>query len=163
MSEIEIQAQSVENPEADYEKLVLELDSKAEVVLSTTTANFGKSPRLHIIDTHFWSGRAISGFPALHKHFYAVPKQQGTLPQGIKWGLVYADGDETTARKWVAAFDTTAGKAYAEAGPIGPVDWNVVEVKLDASESKSIYTDPIMGGITTAEINGLTAKAIFSG
>lgn len=112
MSEIEIQAQRVENPEADAEKLELELASKAaqEVVLLTTTANFGNSPRLHTIDRHFWAGHALTNFPALHKGYYAVPKQQGTLPQGVKWGIVYADGDETTARKWVVAFDTTAGK-----------------------------------------------------
>ncbi|KNA22148.1 hypothetical protein SOVF_036710 [Spinacia oleracea] len=171
MSEIEIQA-AVGN-----EKLILELESNSanengdsiqlrssasgQVVLRTTTANFSKSARLHTIDRHFWSGRALTNFPALHQGYYAVPSQQGTLPQGVKWGIVYADGDDTTARKWVAAFDTATGQAYAEAGPIGPVDWNVIEVKLGMSGNKSEYTDPALGGTTSAEINGLNARAIF--
>ncbi|KNA22147.1 hypothetical protein SOVF_036700 [Spinacia oleracea] len=170
MSEMEIQAQ------VGDEKLILELENNAanesdsiqlrssdssQVVLYTTTANYSKSARLHTIDRHFWSGRALTNFPALPKGYYAVPRQQGTLPQGVKWGIVYADGDDTTARKWVVAFDTATGKAYAEAGPIGPVDWNVVEVKLGMSGSKSEYTDPALGGTTSAEINGLNARAIF--
>lgn len=52
-------------------------------------------------------------------------------------------------------------QAYAEAGPTGPIDWNVVEVKLGLSGSKSEVEDPILGGKCTAEIDGLKAWATF--
>ncbi|KAH9624020.1 hypothetical protein KSS87_008613 [Heliosperma pusillum] len=45
-------------------------------------------------------------------------------------------------------------KAYAESGPIGPIDWNVVEVKLNLSEHKVMYHDDILGGKVEATVYG---------
>uniref|UniRef100_A0A803MY98 Uncharacterized protein n=1 Tax=Chenopodium quinoa TaxID=63459 RepID=A0A803MY98_CHEQI len=90
-------------------------------------------------------------------------RRRRTEPEGVKWGEYWANGaaDDTTARKWVVAFDTTAGKAYIEAGPMGPVDWNVVEVKLIMSRCISKHTYPILGGNVLAAIDGFKAYAEF--
>ncbi|XP_021776445.1 uncharacterized protein LOC110740272 [Chenopodium quinoa] len=94
---------------------------------------------------------------------HTILNHKGTEPEGVKWGEYWANGaaDDTTARKWVVAFDTTAGKAYIEAGPMGPVDWNVVEVKLIMSRCISKHTYPILGGNVLAAIDGFKAYAEF--
>lgn len=44
-------------------------------------------------------------------------------------------------------------KAYAESGPIGPIDWNVVEVKLGLSKSNNVYVDNILGSKVEATVS----------
>ncbi|KMT09605.1 hypothetical protein BVRB_6g130590 [Beta vulgaris subsp. vulgaris] len=119
---------------------------------------------LQIIDEHNWSGRPREPYPQV------IPAQidpvefvhLGPTPQGSKAGVVYADGVDSTARKWLVAFDNQAKKVYVEAGPTGPVDWNVIEVKLDASEDVSKYQDPILGGKAVATIKGYRVAVLFS-
>ncbi|KMT15123.1 hypothetical protein BVRB_3g062410 [Beta vulgaris subsp. vulgaris] len=181
MSEIEAEVERLENKEADYEKLKIDLDAKAkaraeaeaeaeggdaelrsgEVELQTYVINTTKG-FLRMIESHFWVGRTVTNIPNLASWTYAIPRQTGNLLEAVRWGVVYADGTDSTARKWVVAFDSAAQKAYAEAGPFGPVDWNVVEVKLGLSESKVEYVDSALGGKTVAEINGLVARGTFS-
>ncbi|XP_074273974.1 mannose/glucose-specific lectin-like [Silene latifolia] len=57
---------------------------------------------------------------------------------------------------------SAASKAYAECGPIGPIDWNVVEVKLGMSKPSVVYVDHILGGKveSTAHDNGDATVAI---
>ncbi|KAK9664439.1 hypothetical protein RND81_14G042000 [Saponaria officinalis] len=75
------------------------------------------------------------------------------LKCGSKAGLVYTDAAQPHARKWVVAFDAMKNKAFVDAGPIGPTDWNVVRVKLD-TEGADYYefVDPIFGGRAYATI-----------
>ncbi|KAK9668029.1 hypothetical protein RND81_13G030300 [Saponaria officinalis] len=54
-------------------------------------------------------------------------------------------------------------KAYAESGPIGGIDWNVVEARLGLSKSSSVvYVDNILGSKVeaTAHENGDAAVVI---
>ncbi|XP_021744598.1 uncharacterized protein LOC110710581 [Chenopodium quinoa] len=162
------------NPEADYETLKAELDAKVntaegnvelsadQVLLNTQFLNLCPD-KIQRIDRRFWSGSVVTDRPTLSSGYYTVLTQKGTKPEGVKWGQVWANGtaDDTTARKWIVAFDTAAGKAYAEAGPMGPVDWNVIEVRLGLSGSKTEHTDPILGGNVLATIDGLKAYAHF--
>ncbi|XP_021744664.1 uncharacterized protein LOC110710647 [Chenopodium quinoa] len=99
--------------------------------------------------------------PYLGPETYVRLYQKGPTVEGVKWGVAWANGDDSTARKWVVAVDTAAGKVYVETGPTGPVDWNVVEVKLGMSGNKSEYTDPILGGEVVATIDGLQSYAQF--
>ncbi|XP_074281326.1 uncharacterized protein LOC141606189 [Silene latifolia] len=167
MAETTVEVFSVKNDDAEFEKLKHELGNKEirssdqELVMQTTIRNFTKG-NVHPIEKHFWHGRNLSFWEnALWPNSGFTATQQGTLPQGVKFGLVYADGHDTTARKFVVAFDSASGKAYAEARPIGPVDWNVVEVKLGMAGEKTDYSDPILGGRTVAEISGVNAFATF--
>uniref|UniRef100_A0A803MJD4 Uncharacterized protein n=1 Tax=Chenopodium quinoa TaxID=63459 RepID=A0A803MJD4_CHEQI len=134
------------NPEADFESLKAELDAKVnaegnvelsaddQVLLNTQFLNLCPD-KIQRIDRHFWSGSVVTDRPTLSSGYYTVLTQKGTKPEGVKWGQVWGNGaaDDTTARKWIVAFDTAAGKAYAKAGPMGHVDWNVVEVELGMS------------------------------
>ncbi|CAO2831652.1 unnamed protein product [Amaranthus hypochondriacus] len=172
MAEIEAQVYPVEDVNADDEEL--KKDSRAEATIGNVTAPLSENtvslktkitnltPKLVIrLDSHFWVGWSANSRPTLSPGYYTIITQKGELPAGVKWGICYADGEDTTARKWVVAFDTAAQKAYAEAGPTGPVDWNVVEVKLGFAGNKSEVVDPILGGKCTAEINDLKAYATF--
>ena len=53
-------------------------------------------------------------------------------------------------------------QVYVEAGPTGPVDWNVIEVKLNASEDVSKYQDPILSGKAAAIFKGYRVAVMFS-
>uniref|UniRef100_A0A803MJD2 Uncharacterized protein n=1 Tax=Chenopodium quinoa TaxID=63459 RepID=A0A803MJD2_CHEQI len=81
--------------------------------------------------------------PYLGPETYVRLYQKGPTVEGVKWGVAWANGDDSTAR------------------PTGPVDWNVVEVKLGMSGNKSEYTDPILGGEVVATIDGLQSYAQF--
>ncbi|KAK9713362.1 hypothetical protein RND81_06G022600 [Saponaria officinalis] len=48
---------------------------------------------------------------------------------------------------------SAASKAYAESGPIGPIDWNVVEVKLGLSKPSVVYVDNILGSKVEATVH----------
>ncbi|KNA19889.1 hypothetical protein SOVF_057160 [Spinacia oleracea] len=168
MAEIEVSEPKMlvlENPEADYEKMIKELEAKVQaaanvdgirsgsIEVTSPLTNFTKTV-LTKLDVKFWAGRSIHSFPDLKNNTTYLFGQRGTLPEGVKWGYSYATGKESTDRKWVAAFDYVAGKAYCECGPTGPVDWNVVADKLSKSESKMEYVDPIFGGRIVARVAG---------
>nr|AET95868.1 Ah24 [Amaranthus hypochondriacus]AKO71445.1 Ah24 [Amaranthus hypochondriacus] len=163
MAEIEAQVYSVEDKNADHDKIKSDSKAKASntVDLRTSCTNLTAKLVRRLEKEHFWAGRAVTVLSAIAPGTYGVPTQRGELPAGVKWGVAYADGPDSTARKWVVAFDTAAQKAYAEAGPTGPIDWNVVEVKLGFSGSKTEVEDPILGGKCTDEIDGLNAWATF--
>lgn len=121
MAEVEPNVLVLENPEADYEKMIKELEAKDEtaevngaragntVELSSPTTNFTKT-KLTKLEVHFWAGRTLTSFPDMNNNTTYYFRQSGTLPQGVKWGYSYATGKDSTARKWVAAFDSAAGK-----------------------------------------------------
>ncbi|XP_021725930.1 uncharacterized protein LOC110703576 [Chenopodium quinoa] len=119
---------------------------------------------LQKVDEHNWSGKPVTSYP----EFIPVQDEEvrfdhrGPLPEGSVGGIVYADGTDSTARKWLVAFDTPKQKAYVEAGPMGEVDWNVIKVKLDASEYRSEYEDPILGGKIYALNYGFALVAYLS-
>ncbi|XP_021840608.1 uncharacterized protein [Spinacia oleracea] len=168
MADINVTPEVVEDVEIDLEAKAKEYEasSKAnnsgEYQLTTDIKNFSKG-RVHKVETHFWNGRTLTNFPALPINTGVAMRQAGPLPKGVKWGIVYADGEDTTARKFIVAVDGPSGKIYVEAGPIGPVDWNVVEVKLDQhSGSKAETTDPILGGKIVAQVTGTYAVARFN-
>ncbi|KAL9237598.1 hypothetical protein vseg_012126 [Gypsophila vaccaria] len=48
---------------------------------------------------------------------------------------------------------TSSSKAYAESGPYGPIDWNVVEVKLGMSNPRDVYVDNILGSRVEATVS----------
>ncbi|KAK9690195.1 hypothetical protein RND81_09G110700 [Saponaria officinalis] len=107
---------------------------------------------LYKIDEHHWAGKSDENYPfpptIKHQPTPIIPfKHSGPNPEGSVAGVVYADGHDSTARKWVIAFDTSRRKVYVEAGPIGPVDWGVIKVKLDQSGPNVEYLDPILGGL----------------
>ncbi|XP_074273973.1 mannose/glucose-specific lectin-like [Silene latifolia] len=53
----------------------------------------------------------------------------------------------------VSQSNNANSKAYAESGPFGPVDWNVVEVKLGLKSGPSdVYVDHILGGKVEATV-----------
>ncbi|XP_021730323.1 uncharacterized protein LOC110697266 [Chenopodium quinoa] len=119
---------------------------------------------LQKVGEYNWSGKPVTSYP----EFIPVQDEevrfehQGPLPEGSVGGIVYADGTESTSRKWLVAFDTPKKKAYVEAGPAGPVDWNVIKVKLDASGYRSEYEDPVLGGKIYALNYGFALVAYFS-
>ncbi|KNA17196.1 hypothetical protein SOVF_082290 [Spinacia oleracea] len=128
---------------------------KGEVVTRCIIFNRDKNRvPLEILYEHNWSGNPVPSYPPFifNEMHPAQFKHQGTLPQGSKGGFVYADRKSFPARKWLVAFDIPKNKVYVEAGPIGPVDWNVVEVKLNASENSSYHEDPVFGGVAEAGI-----------
>ncbi|KAH9615129.1 hypothetical protein KSS87_016179 [Heliosperma pusillum] len=49
---------------------------------------------------------------------------------------------------------SASSKAYAESGPFGPIDWNVVEVKLGLSQPSVVYIDDILGSKVEATVHG---------
>ncbi|KAK9684255.1 hypothetical protein RND81_10G197000 [Saponaria officinalis] len=65
----------------------------------------------------------------------------------------------------IGVYLSTGGtsKAYAESGPIGPIDWNVVEVKLGLSKSSDEYLDSILGSKVKATVheNGDATVGIY--
>uniref|UniRef100_A0A803MJD1 Uncharacterized protein n=1 Tax=Chenopodium quinoa TaxID=63459 RepID=A0A803MJD1_CHEQI len=123
MATIEPIVVNLQDPEAHYEKLVKELEVKGkaegeaggaqllagEVELTSPTTNFTDS-KLTKIDVHFWSGYTLTSFPDMNRFTTYYFREKGPLPQGVKWGYCYASGTDSTARKWVAAFDSAAGK-----------------------------------------------------
>ncbi|XP_074284499.1 uncharacterized protein LOC141609291 [Silene latifolia] len=155
--------------QGEFEKLKKELmeaeqGSSEELNVETIYRNFSKKS-VKLVDMHYWKGHKEDGYdeiiPTNHS---AYTLQIGTLPEGVKFGLVYSDGvdaDDTDARKFVVAIDSPARKIYAEAGPIGPIDWNVVEVKLGMAEDKVVYEDPILGGKVEAQMVRFHAIAEF--
>ncbi|KAH9615128.1 hypothetical protein KSS87_016178 [Heliosperma pusillum] len=49
---------------------------------------------------------------------------------------------------------SSASKAYAESGLVGPIDWNVVRVKLGQSVPSVVYVDGILGSRVEATVYG---------
>ncbi|XP_021840040.1 jasmonate-induced protein homolog [Spinacia oleracea] len=138
------------------------MEVKGQVVTNGNLVNTIKDKAvLRIIDQHNWSGKPVPLYPEVLPFGEVVQfEHRGPLPGGCKGGVVYADGTDSTARKWLVAFHIpnneyhhSGDKVYVEAGPIGPIDWNVVEVKLDASEYTSSYVDPVFGGKAWAVIH----------
>ncbi|CAO2831654.1 unnamed protein product [Amaranthus hypochondriacus] len=165
MAEIEAQVYKVEDKNADYDKIMSDLKTQASngntVDMQTTFTNLTPKALWRLDREHFWAGQGVNFLFGFASGTYGVVTQRGELPAGVKWGVAYVDGPDSTARKWVVAFDTAAQKAYAEAGPTGPIDWDAVEVKLGLSGSKSEVEDPILGGKCTAKIIGFNAWATF--
>ncbi|XP_021746994.1 uncharacterized protein LOC110712849 [Chenopodium quinoa] len=160
------EAVPVEDVEIDMEAKAKEYDTQTRVAgneyrMTTDVKNFSKR-LVHVVETHFWHGRTLTNFPNLAVNTGAAMRQAGTLPEGVKWGITYADGDQASNRKFIVAVHGPTGKIYVESGPIGPVDWNVIEVKLDRhSGNKADITDPIFGARIVAEISGTYAVAKF--
>ncbi|KAL9247362.1 hypothetical protein vseg_020803 [Gypsophila vaccaria] len=162
----DVKLATVMEGEAILEKLVKEITESGVVEanaggghggITVTTGflfNSQKGARkLDIIDEHHWSGELdeTAPFPpSLEWDLTTMPppfRHRGRIPEGSVAGVVYADGHDSTARKWLIAFDNPNRKVYVEAGPAGLVDWNVIKVKLDQSGSRSHYEDPILGGL----------------
>ncbi|KAL9237535.1 hypothetical protein vseg_012070 [Gypsophila vaccaria] len=161
--------------EVDIEKLAIELDAYNESknnndirYMRTNIRNRTKK-MLYVVEMHFWHGSTYH-FPTPIPATGGVDYPQfGTPPDGVKFGVVYADGHDSLSRKFVAAAHVplpvvagnNPGKVYVEAGPVGPVDWDVIEVKLNTSTSnRAVYDDPIFKGRVEAEIrnnNGYTS------
>ncbi|KAL9240708.1 hypothetical protein vseg_014895 [Gypsophila vaccaria] len=112
-------------------------------------------------EIHFWRGKPFS-FPDVRSGTATIVALAGGYPEGAKFGFEFVDGPDTTARKFVIAVDTKANKVYANSGPVGPIDWNVVEVDLDEGGAKAEYEDPILGGKVVASVGGNVARATFS-
>ncbi|XP_021725864.1 jasmonate-induced protein homolog [Chenopodium quinoa] len=141
------------------------LDAKDEVITHGFIVNRHKNNvSLQILDQHNWSGNPVPSYPQtiVVSQDPIEFKHHGPLPEGSKGGVVYADGVDSTTRKWLVAFDLLKKKVYVEAGPIGPVDWNVIEVRLDASGNSSVSVDPVFGGRAEAGNNGDIVVAWFS-
>ncbi|XP_021730452.1 jasmonate-induced protein homolog [Chenopodium quinoa] len=135
----------------DKVALAPKVGAKEEVVSYGYISNRHKDNH----DQHNLSGNPVPSYPQfIPLQKYPIEfKHHGPLPQGSKGGVVYVDGAYSTARKWLIAFDYSNKKVYAEAGPIEDVDWNVIEVKLDASGDSSFHEDPALGGKAHAAIN----------
>ncbi|XP_021725844.1 jasmonate-induced protein homolog [Chenopodium quinoa] len=148
------------------EKAALEpkADDQEEAVTRGLIVNRQKNNlTMHLYDQHNWYGNPVPSFPSsiiIQMHPVEF-KHKGPLPQGSKGGVVYADQKSFPPRKWLLAFDLLKKKVYVEAGPIGPTDWNVVEVKLDASEDRSTYEDSIFGGKASGSNDGKNVFAMF--
>ncbi|KAL9237534.1 hypothetical protein vseg_012069 [Gypsophila vaccaria] len=155
-----------EGVEVDIEKLRNELDAYNKSKnnnerLSMRTSIMNRTQKiLSPVENHFWHGTTYftpKPLPVIGGFDYP---QFGTRPDGVKFGIVYADGDDSLSRKFVAVVHvplpvvaSNPGKVYVESGPIGPIDWNVMEVKLNMSTSnKAVYDDPIFKGRVEAEI-----------
>ncbi|KMT16250.1 hypothetical protein BVRB_3g054040 [Beta vulgaris subsp. vulgaris] len=120
--------------------------------------------KLQMIDQHNWSGSSVQPYPQVIPYHRepAEFEHRGLLPPGSKGAVLYADGANSTARKWLVAFDNPSKKVYVEAGPTGPVNWDVIEVKLDASESTSRFEDTVLGGKALAVNYGQILMVSFS-
>ncbi|XP_074310324.1 uncharacterized protein LOC141646272 [Silene latifolia] len=143
-------------------KYIKEMDSSAEKKgvdqdkISITTgfmfnAHKVENTELHIIDQHHWSGKLDPEWPFLKvlpwKPLDVPPfKHQGPLPTGSVAGIVYVESHDSTARKWLLAFDTVNFRVHVEAGPAGSVDWGKIKQKLDQSGRESEYADRVLGG-----------------
>ena len=92
-------------------------DVIVEPIMKLVTVGFIKNYHkdklaLQIIDQHDWSGEPARPYPQV------IPAEidpvefvhLGPIPQGSKAGVVYADGTDSTARKWLVAFDGQAKK-----------------------------------------------------
>ncbi|KMT03438.1 hypothetical protein BVRB_8g191230 [Beta vulgaris subsp. vulgaris] len=134
-----------------------------EVVTWGSIRNYHKEKAtLQVIDQHDWSGK-----PRPYDHIPATSKSvafRHTAPvsEGSKAGVVYADGVENTARKWLVAFDGKAQKVFVDAGPTGPTHWENVEVRLNESGSVHRYQDPVFGGKAAAIIKGSYVFVLLS-
>ncbi|KAL9239319.1 hypothetical protein vseg_013654 [Gypsophila vaccaria] len=155
------------------EKAALETDTGAsQDNISTTfgfSYNFHKNANtdLQILDQHHWSGKSDTNrpfrSPLKWRQLLALPfKHEGPLPLGSVAGVAYADGDDSTARKWLVAFDRVNSKVYVEAGPIGEIDWNVIKVRLDLSGNRSESVDQALGGKAVGFISGNLLFVFFS-
>ncbi|XP_074307081.1 uncharacterized protein LOC141642253 [Silene latifolia] len=109
---------------------------------------------LVVYDSHSWLGDVVESYPSpvhnMDTDPYASFIHQGS--DGSKGGVVYVDGTDSTARKWLAAFDAPNNKCYVECGPIGPTNWKVVEENLNQSGNLSSYNDPVLGGWAGAHV-----------
>ncbi|XP_074310322.1 uncharacterized protein LOC141646270 [Silene latifolia] len=144
----------VDGKEVVFDNSIIQDNHKVTVGVVYNTNKNRKD--LVVYDTHSWSGDVTGAYPTVPYNDtgrYEVFIHQGL--EGSKGGVVYADGTDSTARKWLVAFDTPNNKCYVEAGPIGPTDWNVVEVHLNKSEGYSNYTDPAFGGKAAARVHSL--------
>ena len=107
--------------QAIFDELISAALGKADVntqpIIETYTLGLIKNYHkdklaLQIIDQHDWSGRPREPYPQV------IPAQidpvefvhLGPVPEGSKAGVVYADGADSTARKWLVAFDNQAHK-----------------------------------------------------
>ncbi|XP_074292032.1 uncharacterized protein LOC141618867 [Silene latifolia] len=167
MAELEPKAIEVkEGEEVDIETLSKELEAhnnrnSDRIFVRTNIGNRTKKP-LFPVESHFWHGSTYAKLITLSAPGGYDYPQFGTPPEGLKYGILYADGDDSLSRQFLAAVhvplpvnvDANNFKVYVEAGPIGPIDWNVVEVKLNmATSNKAVYDDPIFGGQVHAEVS----------
>ncbi|XP_074292031.1 uncharacterized protein LOC141618866 [Silene latifolia] len=174
MAELEPKAIEVkQGEEVDVETLSKELEAynsrnTDRIFVRTNTMNHSKKP-VFPVERHFWHGNShftLTPLPVNGGDDHAI---FGTPPEGVKFGVLYADGDDSLSRQFLAAVhipfpvdsEGNNWKVYVEAGPIGPIDWNVVEVKLNmATSNKAVYDDPIFGGRVEADVrkgmNGYT-------
>ncbi|XP_074284498.1 uncharacterized protein LOC141609290 [Silene latifolia] len=133
--------------------------SSEEITFESFINNSSKGS-LKLIEMHFWKGRSVTYYDEIQVNQQGRTLQRGTRSEGVKFGLVYTDGvdaDAADARKFVVAIDSLTNKIYAETGPIGPIDWNVVEVKLGMAEDKVVYEDPILGGKVEGQMHHIMA------
>ncbi|XP_021744685.1 uncharacterized protein LOC110710664 [Chenopodium quinoa] len=105
---------TVEDVEIDMEAKAKEYDTQTradgdDYQLTTDVKNFSKH-RVDKVETHFWHGRTLNNFPGLPVNTGAAMRQAGTLPEGVKWGIVYADGDQASNRKFIVAVHGPTGK-----------------------------------------------------
>ncbi|KAL9236678.1 hypothetical protein vseg_011316 [Gypsophila vaccaria] len=112
-------------------------------------------------EIHFWRGKPFS-FPDVRSGAAVILALLSGYPEGAKFGIEFVDGPDNSARKFVIAVDTEAAKVYAKSGPVGPVDWNVVEVELGLGSSEAEYVDHILGGKVVANVKGNLTQATFS-
>ncbi|XP_074275522.1 uncharacterized protein LOC141599419 [Silene latifolia] len=127
-----------------------------------------ENTKMRLIYSKSWVGDFSSDYPPpqiLEWNDYDPRRRFDHEGQnGSAGGFVYADGDadDTTARKWTVAFDRMQTKVYAEAGPMGPVDWNAVKFKLDNQSGPfSKHEDPVFKGVAIAFYDGLNLYAAF--
>uniref|UniRef100_A0A803MJC7 Uncharacterized protein n=1 Tax=Chenopodium quinoa TaxID=63459 RepID=A0A803MJC7_CHEQI len=140
----------VEDVEIDMEAKAKEYDTHTpnEFPLTTEVRNFSRN-QVHMVETHFWQGFSTSNsFPALPVNHGVVMHQVAFLASGVKWGIIYADGDQARNRKFIVAVDGMTGKIYVESGPIGPVDWKNCGDDLVKDWEKLRLTDEgvVLGG-----------------
>lgn len=82
------------------------MEVKGQVVTNGNLVNTIKDKAvLRIIDQHNWSGKPVPLYPEVLPFGEVVQfEHRGPLPGGCKGGVVYADGTDSTARKWLVAF-----------------------------------------------------------
>ncbi|KAL9240705.1 hypothetical protein vseg_014893 [Gypsophila vaccaria] len=157
------EAVKVLNGQQAFSDALKAVDAESSLQLSSLAVSvFNATKKLvSTNEIHFWRGKPFS-FPDVQSGTGATVVQTGGYPEGAKFGIEFVDGPDTTARKFVIAVDTKAGKIYANSGPIGPIDWNVVEVELDEGRAEAEYDDLILGGKVVATVKGSSAHARFS-
>ncbi|KAK9725250.1 hypothetical protein RND81_05G131400 [Saponaria officinalis] len=146
--------------EEEVKEATKKVDASLQLSLVGAAVYNGTGKALHNLETHFWYGTPFS-FPDIPDDGGAIVLSLGDYPNGAVYAPVYVDGPGNTARMFFFAVDTSAEKIYAQSGPVGPIDWNVVKVKLGESGSESIYVDPVLGGKVVAKVKGNFAVATF--